>query len=151
MAHCILDKWLQDQVGHADVKHIRIDANVGCETILETNALNFEVAVQELDLLLQCDLLGSRVLEREAEEVAEARDHLARGFSVLIEQCRDRVECVEKKMWMNLHFQSFQLRLHELRAQFGSLQLAFAETVVVTESVAHSEHDPVNEHPFIEV
>ena len=61
------------------------------------------------------------------------------------------MECVEKKMWMNLHFQGFQLRLHELRAQFGSLQLAFAETVVVTERVAHSEYDPVNEHPLIEV
>src|ERR1051325_6961272 len=118
MAHCILDERLQDQVGHTHVKHVRIDANVSCETILETNALDLEIAIQKLDLLLQCDFLGSRILEREAEEVAETRDHLARAFCVFTEQCRDRMECVEKKMWMNLHFQRFQLRLHELRAEF---------------------------------
>src|SRR5690349_19729437 len=54
-------------------------------------------------------------------------------------------------MRMNLHFQGFELRLHELRAKFGSFQLAFAETVVITECVTHSEDEPVDEHPFIEV
>ena len=61
------------------------------------------------------------------------------------------MECIEQKMRMDLHFQGFQLRLHELRAQFGSLQLTFTETVVVTERVAHTDDDPVKEHPFVEV
>src|ERR1043165_1132031 len=61
------------------------------------------------------------------------------------------MEGVEKKMRMDLHFQGFQLRLHELCAQFGSLQFAFAETVVITERVTHTEDDPVNEQPFVEI
>ena len=61
------------------------------------------------------------------------------------------MQCVEQKVRMNLHFQGFQLRLHELRAKFGSLQLTLAETVVITECVAHSENEPVDKHPFIEV
>ena len=61
------------------------------------------------------------------------------------------MQCVEEKMRVDLHFQRFQLRLHKLRAKLRSLQLAFAETVVITERVAHSEDDPVNEHPFVEV
>src|ERR1700752_672621 len=61
------------------------------------------------------------------------------------------MECVEEEVWMDLHFQGFQLRLHELGAQLRSLQLAFAKTVVITECVAHTDDEPVKEHPFVEV
>ena len=61
------------------------------------------------------------------------------------------MKCIEEKMRMDLHFQGFQLRLHELRAKLRSLQLAFAITVVITERVAHTDDDPVKEHPFVEV
>ena len=151
MSHRILDDRLQNQIGNANIQHFRIDVNVSREAILKTNALDLEIAVQKLDLLLQRHFHRAGVFERQSEEVAEPRDHLARAFSVFAQQSRNGMQRVEEKMRMNLHFQGFQLRLHELRAKLRSFQLTFAITVVVVERVAHQQDEPVNQQPVIEV
>src|ERR1043166_4984710 len=151
MSHGVLDDRLEDQIRNADVEHLWIDANIGRESILKTNPLNLEVAVQELDLLLKCDLHRTGVLECQAQEVAETRDHLAGGLCVPVQQGRDRMQRIKKEVRMNLHLQRFQLRLHELSAKLRSLQLVLAEAVVVVEGVAHQQDEPVNQHPAIEV
>ena len=114
MAHRVLDDRLEDQVWDAHVQNFRIDANVSGEAILKTNALDFEIAVQKFKFLSQGHFHRPRIFERQPEEVAQPRDHLARAFRVFTEQRRDRVKRVEEKVRMHLHLQRFQLRLHKL-------------------------------------
>src|ERR1051325_773005 len=151
MSHGILDDWLENQIGDVYVEHFGVDANVGSESILEPNALDLEISVQKLDLLLECHFHRTGVFECKAQEVAETRDHLAGGFSVPAQQRRDRMQGIEKEVRMDLHLQRFQLRLHQLGAKLRSLQLVLAITVVVVERVAQQQDEPVNEHPAIEV
>src|SRR6185503_19877352 len=137
VSHCVLDNRLEDQVRNTNVQNFRIDANVSSKTILKTNALNLEIAVEELNLLLQGYFHRAGILERQPEEVAQPRNHLARGFRLFAQQRRDRMQRVEKKMRMHLHLQRLQLRLHQLRAKLGSFQLALAIAVVIVERVTH--------------
>ena len=53
VSHRVLDNRLKDQIGNANVEHLRIDANVGRESILKAYALDLEIPVQKLDFLLQ--------------------------------------------------------------------------------------------------
>src|SRR5215217_7565484 len=109
MSHCVFDNGLKDQVGNTNVEHRGIYANVGRESILKTDTLDLEVAVQKLDLLLECDFHRAGVLERQAQEVAEAREHFAGAVSVFAQQSRDGMQGIEEKVRVNLHLKRFQL------------------------------------------
>src|SRR5215510_7211476 len=145
MSHGVFNDWLENQIGNADIEHLRIDANIGRESILKTNALDLEITVQKLDFLLKCDFHRAGILECQSQEVAETRNHLAGGFSVSAQQRGDGMQGIEEKVRMNLHLQRFQLRLHQLSAKLRSFELVFAVTVVVIECVAHQQDEPVNQ------
>src|SRR5215470_508038 len=61
------------------------------------------------------------------------------------------MQSIEEKVRVDLHFQRFQLRLHQLRAQALCLQLSFAIAVVVIERVTHQYKDRVNAKLAIEI
>src|ERR1043165_6572977 len=151
VSHGVLDDRLENEVWNLHVEHLGIDANLGGKSILETDGLDPEIPVQELDLLLKCHFHRPGILQRETQEVAETRDHLAGGLGVPGQQSRDRMQRVEKKVRVDLHLQRFQLRLHELGVKLRGLQLVSAVTVVVVERMAHQQDEPINESPMIKV
>src|SRR6185503_11557320 len=85
VSHRILDDRLQDQVGHAHVQHFGIDSNLSSESILKANPLDLEIPVQEFDLLLQCNLHRSRILECQPEKVAQSGNHFSSAIGILAE------------------------------------------------------------------
>src|SRR5947207_14126612 len=58
---------------------------------------------------------------------------------------------VEEEVGMDLHLQSFQLRLYQLSSELRLLQLALPETVVVVQRVAHHYQQPINRHLPVQV
>ena len=87
VADGVLDDGLQDEVGHLAVERLRIDEDLGGEPVVEARALDVEVAVEKLQLLAQPDLLRGGVVEREAQEVAELRDHVIGGLRIFVCEC----------------------------------------------------------------
>src|SRR6185503_2254010 len=78
VSHRIFHDGLEDEVRDANVQHLRIDVDVSGQSILKPNALDLEVTVQKLNLLLQRDFHGSGILEGQAEKITQASDHLSR-------------------------------------------------------------------------
>src|ERR671939_594625 len=135
VADGVLDDGLQDEVRDAHVERFGVNLDARREAVLKTYPLDLQVTMQELHLLIQRDLLRAGVLQRQAQEVAEARDHRAGRLSVLVEQGRDGVERVEEEVRVELHLQSLKLRLRELCLKLRGAQLALAVAPVVTEDL----------------
>lgn len=85
VADSVFDDGLKNEVGDERVQSFRVNENVRGETILKAYALDFQIAAQEFHLLFERDFLCARVFQREAQEISETRNHLARGFCVLVQ------------------------------------------------------------------
>ena len=67
--------------------------------------------------------MRSRSLQREAQQVAQLRDHRVRGPNVFVHDGRNCVQGVEEKVRLQLQTLIFQLRLRQLSLQFGGGKL----------------------------
>jgi hypothetical protein len=56
------------------------------ETVPEARSFDLEVLLQEFELFLQLDLLDAQPVEREPQEVAEARQHGVGGLGIAMHQ-----------------------------------------------------------------
>ena len=114
------------------------------QAVAEARALDVEVAVEELKLLPERHLLRGRRVERQAQEVAEPRDHLVGRVRVGVDERGDGVQGVEEEVRVELHLQSLQLRLR-------GAQLALAVALVVVGGVADDDDDPVDQQLPVDV
>ena len=89
MANCILNDGLEDEVGDFRIKCLFRYVDAGDQAVLKSNAFDFKITTQESHLLFERYLLRTGVFQSEPQKVAQARDHLARCFRFLIQQCRD--------------------------------------------------------------
>src|ERR1043165_4952183 len=80
----VLDERLQDEVRHERVERLLGDAPLRAQASLKTDFHDFNVAVEQLELLAQRHLVGGARVDRASQQLAEARDHLAdaRGIAV---------------------------------------------------------------------
>src|SRR6185436_9642864 len=72
VANSVFDDWLEDEVGYFGLQTFRTDLDASNEAILKTDAFNFEITTEKIDLLLQCDLGRARVFEGQPKKIAEA-------------------------------------------------------------------------------
>ena len=98
MPERVLDDGLEDEVGDGRVERLRFDLHVRREAILKAHAFDFEITAEEFQLLLQGDFLRARVLQSQAEEVAEPCDHAVGALRVRVDERRDGVERVKEKV-----------------------------------------------------
>ena len=70
--------------------------------------LDVDVAIEQLELFLQRDLVRGTDVERFAQQLAERRDHAVGGGGILVHELGDGVERVEKKVRVQLHFEQLQ-------------------------------------------
>src|SRR4051794_22390137 len=85
----IFDDGLKDEVGNMRVERVGVNVDMRGETILKTYAHDVQIAAEEFYLLLERDLLCAGVFQREAQEIPEPRNHLARGLGVFVQEGRD--------------------------------------------------------------
>ena len=90
---------------------------------------------QEVDLVLERHLLRADAIERQAQQVAQLRQHLVGGVDVAVHQRRDRVQRVEEEVRVELPLQRFELRLGEPGLQLRSRELALLRLAMVVERV----------------
>ncbi len=101
------------------------------QPVAEARLLDFEIFLQELELVLERDFLLAALVERDAKQIAQPRQHLIGGFHVAVHQRRDRVERVEEKVGMQLPLQRLQLRLGKLRVEPRRLERALLRLAVI--------------------
>ena len=70
----IFDDGLPDEIGNHRVQSLRRNVIGNSQSVLKTDSLNLEIA-QELQFFLKSDFLGAGVIERQAEKIAQPRDH----------------------------------------------------------------------------
>src|SRR6185295_6985464 len=74
MANCILDDWLEDEVGYSRMKCFFGDVQACNQAILKADAFDFQVAAQEGHLLFEGDFLRTGVVQSQPQEISEASD-----------------------------------------------------------------------------
>ena len=92
-------------------------SNATVETVAEARLLDLEVLGQEVELLLERHFLHADASQREAQQVAEPRQHRVGGVDVAVHQRRDGVQRVEQEMRLQLPLQRLQLRLDQPRLE----------------------------------
>ena len=136
MADGVLGQRLQDQRRNGRRARGRLDVDGVGHAVGETRALDVEVAAQHLRLRLDGDALAAFVVERVAEDVAQAGDH-RHGLVVLVRphQRGHRVQRVEEKVRLQLQLQRVQLRLRQRGLQLRRLDLPLAVARVVVDGL----------------
>src|ERR1700691_468009 len=147
MAKCILDKWLQNQVGHPCFEGARIDLNFYRECVLEAEPLNVEVQLNGLYLFRERHLVGCLAFQAHAKERAQIADHVVCGGGVRVNERRNQVERVEEEMGLQLALEDVQLCFRQLPFELGRVQPGIARAKLVVESIKDADDDPV--HPDI--
>src|SRR6266550_3656855 len=77
VANCILDDRLQDEVWHLRSKRLLRHINACNQTVLKTDAFDFQVTTEESHFLFERDFLRTGVFKSERQKVDKARDHIA--------------------------------------------------------------------------
>src|SRR5207237_2414720 len=84
-------------------------------------------------------------IEREAQKIAQARDHAVGGARVAVDQSGDRVERVEEEVRVQLHLERLQLRAAQLRFKLRGERLALLIAAIVFDRVADADDDKVGQ------
>ena len=124
---------------------------------MKTYLLNREVELQILQFAPQSYFLGFHIFQHTTQEIAEKRQHLLRLRSLLLaHQHHDGIECVEQEVWLQLHFQRAELRIHQLRLQFGRVEFQsqclfrpLLIPVVVVQSVLDCKDGPIRNNILV--
>ena len=88
-----------------------IDDLLETEPIAKANSLNGQIVVQERKLLEQGNQLTIVRIQGQAKEVSEMLDHVASADRIGFDLRGDRVQGVEKEMWIDLQSQGSELGL----------------------------------------
>src|SRR5215472_1889005 len=144
MANRIFHEGLKNQVWSARIESFRRDAHSDLESVCKAHSLNFQIPFEELKLLRQPHLLNTDILERQPEQVAQPGYHAVSCLRVLVNQGRDGVQGVEKKMRMELHSQRLQLSLCQLRGELRGAQLSFSIPRIIKIALSSGNDDPVS-------
>src|SRR3989442_900865 len=87
--HCvtdgILDKRLQDELGHLCIERLRVDVNDYCQSIMKSRLLYFKIAVQEIHFFSQRHFMGVSVSQDKAEQLAKSQKQSVGESNVLHE------------------------------------------------------------------
>ena len=118
VTHRVLHQWLKHEGRHQGIPRGRLDVDFHPQTVGEPGALDVEVEVEQLQLAAERHLVADFALQRQAQKLAEAREHLD-GLRLVsaTHQAGDRVERVEEKMRVELHPKSIETRLVHVRLE----------------------------------
>src|SRR2546423_1832996 len=147
----VFDQRLQDQVGHASVERLRIDLHLDGQAISKACLLDQQITFEHLQLLLERYFLHADVLQREPQQVAQARDQAVGLLDIPVHERRDGMQSVEQEMRVKLHLEHLQLRLRQPRFQLRCQQLSLAILAIVVESMLDAEDHPVGQKAQMEL
>ena len=127
----VLYERLKGLVRDAGIQCLGWDVQVDEQAVVESGLLDFEVPLEEVQLLAKRDLLHRRLVQRHPQQLGQLRHHLVGGLRVAMDQRRDRMQGVEQEMRMQLHPQDLELGLRQLRFELRRPQLTIAEAAIV--------------------
>ena len=121
VADRVLDERLQDEVGHRAHRACRDRCRCAPADDRRSASVRSRGTSGGSRARPSARLLRADAIEREAQQIAEPREHRVGGFDVAVHQRRDRVERVEEEVRVQLPLQRLQLasasRVCELRGR----------------------------------
>src|SRR3954467_6795296 len=113
MPYRVLYQWLQQQTRNESRPDSVFDIAVHSESVLESNALDRNVAIEKSKLSLERNFLLARGRQDEAEKVAQLRDHPLGSGWISRNEGHRAIERIEQEVRIELQLQSIELRLDE--------------------------------------
>ena len=110
----VLDERLQQEVGQQRIERLGLDVEPHDQSIGESRLLDLEVLREEIELRLQRAFVLAEVLERHAQQIAEAHQRAIGGVDVAVHQRRNGVQRVEQEVRLQLMLERRHLRFDEL-------------------------------------
>ena len=113
----VLDERLEDQVRHERVERLGLHVEADDSRSAKRVCSIWRYLREEVELGLERDLLLADVLERQAQQVAQAHQRAIGGLDVAVHQRRDGVERVEEEVRVELLLERLQLRFDQPRLE----------------------------------
>jgi hypothetical protein len=110
VADGVLDKRLQEKRWDELIENCGVGMNRDGEAIAETLALDADVEIEKFEFPRERDFVLPHLVERDAEELAEAEQDIFGCARVLLNECDGGLKSIEEEVWLDLHAQSFQFR-----------------------------------------
>ena len=99
----VLDHRLQNQAGNLSRKQVAGHIRTQLKAVRESHLLDVKILLDKLHFLTQRHLLSVGILHHAAQKVAQLRNHVDGSIvSSLAHQSRNGIECIEKKVWLDL-------------------------------------------------
>ena len=146
----ILQHRLPEQRGDRRLEGIGPQIPDDLETILKAHLLDLDVHPQKIDLLAQRHDLMPGMVEREAEEAPQPRDHLIRRIGFRVNQLGDCVQGIEQKVGLQLHLQYLKVSPRESGFQLRSVEVAGAVQPEIVRRLAQRHEDEIGQQAEFE-
>ena len=146
MANRVLHQWLQKQKRHQRVLRLRSNLFFDFQTVAETSALDFQIAVEKSDFFTQWHLLRFGLVQTQTKQIAQSRHHAVSSFRVFMNESGNSVQRVKQKMRVKLQSQSIKPGLDQFPSQFRGLQLALPVALVIMPPKMAKDHQPIDDY-----
>jgi len=123
----------------------RIDVVRDGEFAFEAFLHQFEIAASDLEFLFERKFVRAGTAQREAEKIAELREHGVGGAHVFVHDGGNGVERIEQEMGLNLKAKIFELRLREAGLEFGGGELLRLGDLHAFEEIVENDDDGVTD------
>ena len=137
----VLDQRLQQQAWYLRLAQFAGHVDADREPRTKADPLDVDVHLDEFDLVGERGHRLPSGLERASQERAQSRNHSVRRIRIAVHQRGNGVQCIEQKMWLQLHRQGGQSRFGQLRRQTGIVQLTGILRACTQHQSIHDEHE----------
>jgi len=137
----VLDQRLQQQAWYLRLVQFAGHVDADREPRTKADPLDVDVHLDEFDLVGERGHRLPSGLERASQERAQSRNHSVRRIRIAVHQRGNGVQCIEQKMWLQLHRQGGQSRFGQLRRQTGIVQLTGILRACTQHQSIHDEHE----------
>ena len=107
----IFNQRLKDQLRYKRIIESALDIHADQKFVFETSAHDVEIEFKKMQLFGEANFLSRRTGNCEAQELAQARNHLIGCAHVFVHRCGDGVKRIEEEVRLKLEAQILQLRL----------------------------------------
>ena len=145
VAQGIFQQGLEDELRDERIVQCGVDVVADTQFFFVALLHQIQIQMRDLQFIGERDFVRARGAQRQAQQIAELREHHVGGFHVFIHHRRNRVQRIEEEMRLELEAQIFELRFGELRFQLrggellGLREAEFSEVVVEADDAGESD------------
>lgn len=145
MANGVFDERLEKKWRHELIEGCGFGVEGKGEALAEALLLYADIEIEKLEFARERDFVLAHLIERDAEELAEAEEDIFGGAGIFLNEGYGGLKCVEEEVGLDLHAQGFEFGGGETNLKLSAIDFALANFLLEMKEGRDAYDDPVSE------